>query len=227
MSIFSIPFLLTNQVYDHTGNPGKQNNIQKIEKKAFPSEHDFHRAQIGDLRSRPCNHKCRRAAHTHSFPQPLLQQRNCSASAHIQRNADGCRHQYAKAVILSEKIADEVRRYMDLIQCGQQDSEQKHGTCGFDIPADVLQKPDEHIGIRIAALSLMKPGEVEKGYPFFAIEQPDQPSGHTSAEKAADTADDHSRLPQRCAVEDQLGIQQNTAHHESCQVIIFNSLFRK
>ena len=34
--IFSIPFLLTNQVYDHTGNPGKQNNIQKIEKKAFP-----------------------------------------------------------------------------------------------------------------------------------------------------------------------------------------------
>ena len=91
MSIFSIPFLLTNQVYDHTGNPGKQNNIQKIEKKAFPSEHDFHRAQIGDLRSRPGNHKCRRAAHTHSFPQPLLQQRNCSASAHIQRNADGCR----------------------------------------------------------------------------------------------------------------------------------------
>ena len=76
----------------------------------------------------PGDHERRGAAHAHSVHQPLLQQRDRSPAAHVQRHADGGRHQHAEALVLSEQAADEFARNVDLVERRQQYAKRETAT---------------------------------------------------------------------------------------------------
>ena len=76
----------------------------------------------------PGDHKRCGAAHAHAVHQPLLQQRYRPAAAHVQRHADGGRHQYAETLVLSEQAADKSARDVNLIQRRQQYAQRKTAT---------------------------------------------------------------------------------------------------
>ena len=108
-----------------------------------------------------------------------------------------------------------------------QRSFQPHGAGGLDVAPDVLEKAYQQIGVGVPTRALVKAGEVKEALALCAVEQPDQPPGHTAAEGAAYAADGHRGLPQRAAIEDQLRVEQYAGHHECRKIIVLHALLRK
>ena len=146
------------------------------------------------------------------------------AAAHVKGHPDRSRHQNAEAIVLPEQSADKIRRHMDLIERGQQYPQQEHRTCRPDVAPDILKKPKDHIRVGIPALSLMEPGKVKERSVLSAIERADQPARAAAAQKAGDTPDQDRLLSQGPAVDDQLRIQEDPAHHERGEHIVFDAL---
>ena len=135
----------------------------------LPAQHDLHSAEIGDFGGRSGQHEGGCTAHAHAVGQPLDQQRDCAAAAHVDRHADGCSHQDAESIVLSEQAAHEFGRHMNLVQCREQDTQSEHGTGGPDVAENVFEKPQKQVGIRITAPALMKTGEVKEALVLSAV----------------------------------------------------------
>ena len=76
----------------------------------------------------PGDHERRGTAHAHAVQKPLLQKGDRSPAAHIQRHADGGRHQHAKTLVLPKQTADEFAGDVDLVQRRQQYAQRKTAT---------------------------------------------------------------------------------------------------
>ena len=126
------------------------------------SQDDFQCSQIGDFRGWSGQHKGCRASHTHAIPQPLLKQRNRSASAGVERHADGGRHQYSQCFISAKQGRHGLSRNIPLEQGRQENTDEKIKSCCFHISAHIFQIAHEKTGIGIPALWLFKTSEIKR-----------------------------------------------------------------
>ena len=120
--------LLNDKIDSHPRRPREGHRKQDVQYEPPPPQHDLHCAEVGDLRRWTGDHKRCGAAHAHAVHQPLVQQRYRPAAAHVQRHADGGRHQYAETLVLSEQAADKSARDVNLIQRRQQYAQCKTAT---------------------------------------------------------------------------------------------------
>ena len=123
---------------------------QKIQTEPLDSQYTFQCAEIGDFCGRPGNHKCGCISETHTAGKPFHEQRDRSASADIEWNADRGSHQYTEALVAAEQGYKCVRRYISLKYCGKQHTNQKIRAGCFYVAPDVFQQPQNYIGARKA-----------------------------------------------------------------------------
>ena len=81
-----------NQIHNKPAHESVEHDEREIHREMLYAEHDFKRAEICYLRRGTGYHKRGRAAHAHAAREPLLQKRDRSAAAGVERHAYRRRH---------------------------------------------------------------------------------------------------------------------------------------
>ena len=217
------PLNLQNQIHQNSRAKRKRHHKQNVEREIFHAERNLERAKVRDFRGRAGYHKSRRASRAHSVCKPVEQKRNRATAANIKRNADGRRHQNAESLVPSEKSRDDICGNVTLKNRAQKNSEQKPKSRGANVPQNIFQISQEKIFVRVLFARIAERAEIEK---FSAANFHDKPRDN-SAQKA--TCDSHRKdfRAKRDAVNNQLRIQQNRAHHKRRKKIVLHAFFGK
>lgn len=101
------------------------------------------------------------------------------------------------------------------------DTEQKVKPSGFDIPPQVFEKSQEKVWVGIPAFRFIKASEIEER--LFSIEYPHQHPSDNTAKKTGNDAYRKGGCPQGSAVNHQLGVEKDGAHHKGGQPVVLDA----
>lgn len=134
----------------------------------------------------PVSMKGSRAAHAHPVCQPLLQQRDGSPAAGVQRHPDRRRHQHAEGFVAAKDRRHRFGRHIPLKEGGEHNAKEKIRTGRPEVSSQIFQKAEQRIGIGVPVARPVESVKVKKR--LVPVEPAHQQPCRNPAEKAGEDA---------------------------------------